>query len=65
MYGMSNSRKKWTGKRIRRIRGEESRIDFAERCGASVHTVQSWEQGRRAPSGAARRKLEDLEEEKI
>jgi putative transcriptional regulator len=31
-----------------------SQAKFAELLGVSVRTVQEWEQGRRAPSGAAR-----------
>ena len=31
-----------------------SQPKFAELLGASVRTLQKWEQGRRAPSGAAR-----------
>jgi len=35
-------------------RGEHGRVTFAELLGVSVRTLQEWEQGRRAPSGAAR-----------
>ena len=31
-----------------------SQVRFAELLGVSVRTLQDWEQGRRAPSGAAR-----------
>ena len=31
-----------------------SQADFASLLGVSVRTLQEWEQGRRAPSGAAR-----------
>jgi putative transcriptional regulator len=31
-----------------------SQADFARLLGVSVRTLQEWEQGRRAPSGAAR-----------
>lgn len=31
-----------------------SQVRFAELLGVSVRTLQEWEQGRRAPSGAAR-----------
>lgn len=31
-----------------------SQTDFARLLGVSVRTLQDWEQGRRAPSGAAR-----------
>lgn len=31
-----------------------SQADFARLLGVSVRTLQDWEQGRRAPSGAAR-----------
>jgi putative transcriptional regulator len=31
-----------------------SQTDFARLLGVSVRTLQEWEQGRRAPSGAAR-----------
>lgn len=39
--------------RIRRSTGL-SQKRFAELLGVSVRTLQDWEQGRRAPSGAAR-----------
>lgn len=35
-----------------------SQSRFAELLGVSVRTLQDWEQGRRAPSGAARTLLE-------
>src|SRR6516225_8613205 len=35
-----------------------SQARFAELLGVSVRTLQEWEQGRRAPSGAARTLLE-------
>jgi putative transcriptional regulator len=31
-----------------------SQVQFAQLLGVSVRTLQDWEQGRRAPSGAAR-----------
>lgn len=31
-----------------------SQVEFARLLGVSVRTLQEWEQGRRAPSGAAR-----------
>jgi putative transcriptional regulator len=34
-----------------------SQARFAELLGVSVRTLQDWEQGRRAPSGAARTQL--------
>src|SRR5574337_1526221 len=34
-----------------------SQFRFAELLGVSVRTLQEWEQGRRAPSGAARARL--------
>jgi len=41
---------------ISRIRAETrlSQSRFAQMLGVSVRTLQDWEQGRRAPSGAAR-----------
>jgi putative transcriptional regulator len=41
---------------ISRIRAETrlSKSRFAQLLGVSVRTLQDWEQGRRAPSGAAR-----------
>lgn len=39
--------------RIREITGL-SQARFAQLLGVSVRTLQEWEQGRRAPSGAAR-----------
>lgn len=41
---------------VRRIREKTglSQARFAELLGVSVRTLQDWEQGRRAPSGAAR-----------
>ncbi len=33
---------------------------FAERIGAAVDTLKSWETGRRHPSGTARKALRDL-----
>ena len=41
---------------ITRIRGRTglSQTRFAQLLGVSVRTLQDWEQGRRAPSGAAR-----------
>jgi putative transcriptional regulator len=41
---------------ISRIRAETrlSQSRFAQLLGVSVRTLQDWEQGRRAPSGAAR-----------
>lgn len=41
---------------IRKIREKTglSQSRFAELLGVSVRTLQDWEQGRRAPSGAAR-----------
>jgi putative transcriptional regulator len=35
-----------------------SQVRFAELLGVSVRTLQEWEQGRRAPSGAARTLLQ-------
>ena len=35
-----------------------SQLRFAQLLGVSVRTLQEWEQGRRAPSGAARTLLE-------
>jgi putative transcriptional regulator len=37
-----------------RKKTELSQARFAELLGVSVRTLQDWEQGRRAPSGAAR-----------
>jgi putative transcriptional regulator len=37
-----------------RVRTGLSQAHFAELLGVSVRTLQDWEQGRRAPSGAAR-----------
>lgn len=37
-----------------REKTELSQADFARLLGVSVRTLQDWEQGRRAPSGAAR-----------
>jgi putative transcriptional regulator len=37
-----------------RIRAGLSQAEFAGLLGVSVRTLQEWEQGRRAPSGAAR-----------
>ena len=37
-----------------RARTGLSQVRFAELLGVSVRTLQDWEQGRRAPSGAAR-----------
>ena len=41
---------------VRKIREKTglSQARFAELLGVSVRTLQDWEQGRRAPSGAAR-----------
>lgn len=41
---------------ITRIRGKTglSQARFAQLLGVSVRTLQDWEQGRRAPSGAAK-----------
>jgi putative transcriptional regulator len=41
---------------VRQIREKTglSQIRFAKLLGVSVRTLQDWEQGRRAPSGAAR-----------
>jgi len=37
-----------------RVKTGLSQSSFAELLGVSVRTLQDWEQGRRAPSGAAR-----------
>lgn len=37
-----------------RIKAEMSQAEFAALLGVSVRTLQSWEQGRKQPSGAAR-----------
>ena len=44
---------------ISKIRGKVglSKSEFAKLLGVSVRTLQEWEQGRRAPSGPARRLL--------
>ncbi len=34
--------------------------EFGEACGVSSRTVEDWEQGRRKPSGPARKLLEQL-----
>jgi len=41
--------------RARRLRGalDMTQIEFAQWIGVSVNTVRNWEQGKRAPSGAA------------
>ncbi|WP_295888814.1 helix-turn-helix domain-containing protein [uncultured Thiohalocapsa sp.] len=39
---------------IARYRVKMSQSEFAKLLGVSVRTLQEWEQGRRAPSGAAR-----------
>jgi putative transcriptional regulator len=37
-----------------RRKTELSQSEFADLLGVSIRTLQEWEQGRRAPSGAAR-----------
>ena len=37
-----------------RVRTKLSQARFAQLLGVSIRTLQDWEQGRRAPSGAAR-----------
>jgi putative transcriptional regulator len=39
---------------LARLKSGLSQAAFAEMLGVSVRTLQDWEQGRRAPSGAAR-----------
>ncbi len=54
----------WTPERIKSLReryGEHQKA-FAERFGASVQAIQSWEQGKRAPGGSAKIILAMLEE---
>ena len=47
-------------KRIRTAMGVSQPI-FGQFLGVDVKTVRSWEQGRRAPSGMARRFLEEIQ----
>ena len=37
-----------------------TQLELAERIGASLDTIRSWETGRRHPTGCARRALQDL-----
>lgn len=43
-----------------RLRLGLTQAQFAERLGASLDTVRSWETGRRHPTGCARKALQDL-----
>lgn len=38
---------------IKRIRGEQSQVEFAGLLGISVRTLQDWEQDRHAPNASA------------
>ena len=43
-----------------RLRLGLTQAQLAERLGASLDTVRSWETGRRHPTGCARKALQDL-----